>query len=150
MGETSQLRRVTQLTGRKSGAKWVNTRVALSLLVVSLNRLLEGRVSKGDAFMTGILQALIVPLVILAALVSVTIALAFYRYFVAKQQDFHIHVASGEVQDVGRQSVVAAKLNWIDRWGKTFTVVTLIYFLILLLLVLYEQWKFSSSGVLVN
>jgi hypothetical protein len=100
--------------------------------------------------MLGILQTLIVPLLILAALVSTTIALAFYRYFVAKQQDFHIHVAAGEVQDVGKQNLIATKLNWIDRWGKTFTVVTLIYFLILLLLVLYEQWKMSSTGVLVN
>ena len=48
-------------------------------------------------------------------------------------------VAAGEAQYVGKQNLIATKLNWIDRWGKTFTVVTLIYFLILLLLVLYEQ-----------
>jgi len=100
--------------------------------------------------MTALLQSMIIPLVIFAALVSVTIALAFYRYFVAKAQDFHIHVAAGESQDVGKQSMIATKLNVIDRWGKTFTVVTLIYFLLMLLLVLYEQWKISSSGVLVN
>lgn len=100
--------------------------------------------------MTGILGSLIIPLVLLAALISVTVALAFYRYFVAKEQDFHIHVAAGETPDVGKQTSIATKLNWIDRWGKTFTVLTLIYFLILLLIVLYEQWKVSATGVLVN
>jgi hypothetical protein len=100
--------------------------------------------------MMGILHALMIPLVGFAALVSVTVALAFYRYTIAKQQDFHIHVAAGEAPDVGKQTAVATKLNWIDRWGKIFTVLTLVYLLILLLLVLYQQWNMSSTGVLVN
>jgi hypothetical protein len=100
--------------------------------------------------MSEILLSLIIPLMILAAFFSVTVALAFYRYFVAKQQDFHIHVNAAETPDVGKQSMVAMRLNWIDRWGKIFTVVTLIYFLILLLMVLYRQWQISSSGVMVN
>ena len=100
--------------------------------------------------MSGILQSLLIPLVILAAFMSVTIALALYRYFVAREQDFHLHVNAGETPDVSKQSSIATRLNWIDRWGKTFTVVTLIYFLILLLIVLYQQWQFSSTGVLVN
>jgi hypothetical protein len=94
------------------------------------------------------LGSMMLEFTILAALVAVVIALALYRYFVGKNQDFHIHVTAGEAPEVGKQTVVATKLGAIDRWGKSLTVVALVYFLFLLVLILYKSWQQSQNVVL--
>ena len=96
------------------------------------------------------LGSMVVELTILAALIATVVALALYRFFVGKEQDFHIHMNPGEAPAIGRQSSLAARLNWIDRWGKSLTVVTLVYFLALLLLLLYKAWQQSQNVVMTN
>ena len=77
------------------------------------------------------LGSMLFELAVLAALVAVVIGLALYRYFIGKDQDFHIHMTATEATEVGKQSTIASRLTWIDRWGKSLTVDTLIYFLAL-------------------
>jgi len=96
------------------------------------------------------LGSMVIELTILAALIAVVIALALYRYFIGKEQDFHIHVNAGEAQEVGKQSTLASRLSWVDKWGKSLTVATLIYFLALLVLILYKSWQQSQNVILTN
>ena len=96
------------------------------------------------------LGSMVIELTILAALIAVVIALALYRFFIGKDQDFHIHMTAGEAQEVGKQSTVASRLSWVDKWGKSLTVVTLIYFLALLMLILYKSWQQSQNVILTN
>ena len=96
------------------------------------------------------LGSMYIELTILAVLTVVVIGLALYRFFIGKDQDFHLHMTASEVPDIGKQSSVATRLNWIDRWGKSLTVVTLIYFLGLLLMILYKAWQHSQNLVMTN
>ncbi|MBS1825980.1 MAG: hypothetical protein JST93_11710 [Acidobacteria bacterium] len=96
------------------------------------------------------LGSMVIELTILAALVAVVIALALYRYFINKDQDFHIHMTASEASEVGKQSTVASRLTWVDKWGKSLTVVTLVYFLALLILILYKSWQQAQNVILTN
>jgi len=62
--------------------------------------------------------------VILAAAV---LGLIVYRLIVAKHEDDTIHVMDSEAGIVSRQQAMALKLELIDRWGKTMTVIALVY-----------------------
>lgn len=96
------------------------------------------------------LQAFTIELVVLAALVAVTLGLALYRFFVERDNDFHIHATADEAANVGRQAVVADKISWVDRWGKGLTLVTVAYFLVVLGLVLYHEWQRSAQMIVTN
>ena len=96
------------------------------------------------------LGSMVIELTILAALIAVVIALALYRFFIGKEQDFHIHMNPAETPEIGKQSNIASRLTWIDKWGKSLTVVTLVYFLILLVLILYRSWQQAQNVVLTN
>ena len=96
------------------------------------------------------LGSMVVELTILAALIAVVIALALYRYFIGKDQDFHIHMTANEATEVGKQSTIATRLTWVDKWGKSLTVVTLVYFLALLVLILYKAWQQAQNVILTN
>jgi hypothetical protein len=96
------------------------------------------------------LEFLIAPLVILALMAAIVLGLALYRKVVARQQDLHIHVSANEAGSVERQSELAYRLGWIDKWGKTFTVITILYFFVLLGIVLYREWLRSSATISIN
>lgn len=96
------------------------------------------------------LDKMILELAVLAALIAVVVGLALYRFFASKDQDFHIHINANEAVTVGKQNAVADKLNWIDRWGKSLTVLTLIYFFALLALILYRQWQIANTTIMTN
>jgi hypothetical protein len=86
------------------------------------------------------LQSMILELAVLAALSACVIGLALYRYFVAREQDVHLHYQVTEAQTVGKQSNIITQLSAIDKWGKILTVLTVAYFLVLLCVVLYQEW----------
>ncbi len=89
-------------------------------------------------------------LIIFAGLLLSTIGLAIYRLMCDRDNDFHIHATSDEALSVGKQDAVAHRVLAVDKWGKALTVVTVLYFLVLVALVLYNEWLRSSSTVLVN
>jgi hypothetical protein len=81
-----------------------------------------------------------------AVLTAAVLVLAIYRKVVATDEDDLIHVADAEAELIGKQQVVAAKLDVIDRWGKALTVFVLIYGLALAGWYLYQVWK-QTPGV---
>ena len=91
-----------------------------------------------------------VHLVIFAGLVLTTAALAIYRLMCDRDNDYHIHATADEAGSVGKQDAVAHRVMAIEKWGKTLTTVTVIYFVVLVGLVLYNEWLRSSSTVMVN
>lgn len=100
--------------------------------------------AKGVLFMTG-LQSMMVELFVLVAMTLTVIGLALYRRSIAKQQDFHIHFNG--VQGVSQQNTVAERLTVIDKWGKILTALTVVYFLVLAGMMLYQEWSRGGSSL---
>lgn len=82
--------------------------------------------------------------VLLAATVLV---LAAWRKAVARGEDDSLHVSDGQAAAVPHQIAVAQKLEKIDRWGKTATIVAVVYGLALLATYLYQVWTASSTTI---
>ena len=84
----------------------------------------------------------ILPFVILLALLAMTVlALFVWRQSVARHEDDKLHVLDGAfLQKSSEQRMVAAKLDFIDKWGKILTVVTVVYGLILGVLYAWMSW----------
>jgi hypothetical protein len=81
-----------------------------------------------------------------AVLTAAVLALAIYRMIVARDEDDLVHVADGEESLIGKQQVVARKLDVIDRWGKPLTVLVLVCGLGLAAWYLYKVWQ-QTPGV---
>jgi hypothetical protein len=60
------------------------------------------------------------------ALAITVLGLALYRKLIALREDHMIHI-SGDGSAVAKQVAVAKRLERIDHWGKTLTVVTLVF-----------------------
>ena len=79
------------------------------------------------------------------ALAVVVFALFIRRKMVASHEDDSLHVLDG---GGGDQTVVAQKLDQIDRWGKILTVVMVIYGVLLGAAYAYQAWiQTSQTGV---
>ena len=72
------------------------------------------------------------------------IALAFYRKLLTSHEDDIVHVTSGQNRAVAQQANYAQKVEKIDFWGKTMTIVLVFYGLILGAWVLYQLWLQSA------
>jgi ABC-type nitrate/sulfonate/bicarbonate transport system permease component len=78
-------------------------------------------------------------------LAIVVIILAFWRRHVAAQEDDTLHV-TGPDNVLAQQMTVARKLELIDRWGKTLTVILAITGLILGVLYAMYLWEATSRA----
>ena len=67
-------------------------------------------------------------------------ALALYRKFVSSREDDIVHLASGESQFVSKQTDLAQRLQKLDFWGKTLTIVLAVYGLVLLGIFIYREY----------
>ena len=76
-----------------------------------------------------------------AIMTATVLVLAIYRKVVAADEDDLVHVADGEEHLIGKQKIVAQKLDAIDHWGKSLTVVVLVYGLALAGWYLYQVWQ---------
>jgi hypothetical protein len=86
-----------------------------------------------------------VPFVALWALLALTvIGLIIYRRFVSAGEDDMLHVSEAAGSATSHQVVVAQKLDQIDKWGKTLTVVVAVYGIVLVGVYVYQSWM---SGV---
>ena len=73
------------------------------------------------------MNATFVPLLALwSALALVVIVLAIYRRMISSHEDDFLHVRDDASSVVAEQGAVAHKLEVIDKWGKTLTVITLV------------------------
>jgi hypothetical protein len=80
-------------------------------------------------------------------LALVVVGLILYRRWVAKDEEDSIHVLDSDAGQVAQQTVMAAKLNGIDHWGKTLTIVVLVYGLAISSVFLYQAWLAGETAL---
>jgi hypothetical protein len=78
--------------------------------------------------------------VIWSFLALAVLGLAFYRKLVSMREDDYIHLAGGAAKLIPQQVAMAHKLDIVDRWGKTLTIITAIGGLMLAAAYLYQLW----------
>jgi len=74
------------------------------------------------------------------ALAIAVLGLALYRKWIASRDDDSIHI-SGDGLVLEEQKVLSNKLEVIDRWGKTLTIVTVVFGLALMAAAVYIAWQ---------
>ena len=86
-----------------------------------------------------------IPLVVLWSLLGLLVlGLAGYRkLLMLRKEDELIHLGAGEEKRIPEQVALAQKLDTIDRWGKTLTVLTLAFGLLIAAVYLYGVWRQS-------
>jgi hypothetical protein len=87
-------------------------------------------------------------LVIWAILATVVVFLAIYRRRIYMKSDEVLHVLDAEAPLVSTQAVVAKKLERIDFWGKTLTVVVVLYALTIVGVYIYGT--FTDTTIKLN
>jgi hypothetical protein len=75
----------------------------------------------------------------------VVLALAIYRASVAGHEDDSLHVMAGEAPVIVEQQKLGKKIEHIELWGKSLTVVLVVYGLALVGIYLYHAWLQSGS-----
>jgi hypothetical protein len=73
-----------------------------------------------------------------------TAGLALYRKFVSMREDDLVHIGEGEEKLIPNQIAIGHKLTVVDRWGKTLTILTGVYGLLLAGAYLYQGWVETS------
>ncbi|HLH16056.1 MAG TPA: hypothetical protein VKX45_02500 [Bryobacteraceae bacterium] len=87
-----------------------------------------------------------VPLLIVWGLLAAsTMVLIVWRLFVASGEDDALHLADGEQAMLRQQTVVAEKLELIDKWGKALTAMTVLLGLTIAGIYLYHLWVTTST-----
>ncbi len=81
--------------------------------------------------------------IVWAVFTMVVITLAVFRKFSARNEDSFVHLADAEAPVITEQVTVARKLEKIDYWGKTLTVVDIAFLAVLLGIVFYNAWRTS-------
>jgi hypothetical protein len=76
-------------------------------------------------------------------LLAVVAALFAWRQAVARKEDDSLHLQHGTIAE---QTTVATKLEKIDKWGKTTTVIAVALGLIVGGVYLYQFWVNSNSA----
>jgi hypothetical protein len=84
------------------------------------------------------------PFVILWSILALAVlGLALYRKLIANHEDDLIHIGPGEEKLIPQQVQIAAKLEIVDRWGKTLTVIVAAAGLLIAAAYLYQAWEAS-------
>lgn len=73
------------------------------------------------------------------------LSLAGYRKMVSRNEDDLVHLSEADATLVNNQKSIATRLEWIDKWGKILTVVTLIFGIIVAGIYLYNGWMASGQ-----
>ena len=90
----------------------------------------------------------LLPFLIVWILLALTVLVLFFRHrTLTRQEDEHLDVL--ETAAVAQQQVaIDQKLVVVDKWGKIFTVITVVYGLVLALLYFIQSWEqMSRAGV---
>lgn len=82
--------------------------------------------------------------IVWAVLTLALVGLALYRKFEAHfHEDDLVHLAAGESKFIPNQVATARLLDKLDNWGKTLTVVDVVFGLTLVAVVLWNGWQQS-------
>jgi hypothetical protein len=69
--------------------------------------------------------------------------LIVYRKHIANKEDDVVHLGASSGA-VAQQTTIAAKLDQVDKWGKTLTLIAAVYGFILLAIYFYQTWMAGS------
>jgi hypothetical protein len=87
------------------------------------------------------------PFVVLwGVLAACVLALLVWRKAVGRNEDDTLHVLHGEA--LPQQAAVAHKLDVIDRWGKTLTIVTVAFGVLIAGVFVYQTWVQTTTTIL--
>jgi len=79
-----------------------------------------------------------------AVFALVVLGLALYRRILTFHgDDEFVHLTEGEQQLIPQQVALSNKLAFIDRWGKTLTVITVVMGIAIVAFVLFQAWQAS-------
>ncbi len=87
----------------------------------------------------------LIPYFVLWSILAVAVlGLALYRkLLVFHGDDEFVHLAAGEEKLIPHQVALGRKLEFIDRWGKTLTVCTAAFGLVIAAVFLFQAWQAS-------
>ena len=83
--------------------------------------------------------------VLFAVMALAVIALIVVRKRISSGEDDTLHVMEGDAAMIPHQQEIAHKLEVIDRWGKSLTVLTVVYGLAIGALWVYQGWVTASN-----
>jgi uncharacterized membrane protein len=83
--------------------------------------------------------------VLWAVMALAVLALIVIRKRIAAGEDDTLHVMDGDAGLIPHQREIAHKLEAIDHWGKSLTVVTIVFGLLVGALWVYQGWVAASS-----
>jgi uncharacterized membrane protein len=85
----------------------------------------------------------LLPLCVVWIVLAVAVLTLFlWRQAVARSEDDTLHVLHGELT---QQTSIAQKLDTLDKWGKTLTVITVVLGLLIAAAYVYGQFSGGSS-----
>jgi hypothetical protein len=80
----------------------------------------------------------------------IVLVLAAYKTKLGRQEDDHIHFSEREAALVASQAQVAHRLELVEKWGKTLTVVLVLYGIALGAYYLYTLFQLQSTRAIVD
>jgi len=80
-----------------------------------------------------------------AILGIVVLGLAIYRARVAGHEDDSLHMMAGEASIIVEQQKLGKKIEHIELWGKSLTVLLVVYGLAPAGIYLYHPWQVSNT-----
>lgn len=95
-------------------------------------------------------QGFVILLASWGALAALVVVLAMYRGSLGRQEDDKIHINDQEAALVSTQAAVAHRIDTIEKWGKSLTVLLVVYALVIGGYYLYNLWQMQSSTVMMN
>ena len=98
--------------------------------------------------MNGNMNINLLPFVIVWVLLAIAVIVLIFRHRkIAGQADEHLDVL--EAASVAQQQMaLGQQLAAVDKWGKTLTVITVVYGLILAAFYVYQSWEqMSRTGM---
>lgn len=87
----------------------------------------------------------LIPYIVLWALLAIAVlGLALYRKLITFHgDDEFIHLSPGQEKLIPQQVALGRKLEFIDRWGKTLTICTAAFGLLIAAVFLLQAWQAS-------
>lgn len=86
------------------------------------------------------------PFAVLWAIMAIAVlALIVIRKRISAGEDDTLHVMEGDARMIPQQQEIAHKLAVVDRWGKSLTIVTLVFGLIVGALWVYQGFVSASN-----
>jgi Tfp pilus assembly protein PilO len=79
-------------------------------------------------------------LVLWLLLIAAVVVMAFWRRYVAQQEDPALHLGTEHAVTAAQQVAIAQKLAQIDKWIKLLTVIAVVFGVLLGGAYLYKAW----------